>query len=259
MPEARPIRTALASGRTQFGLWSTLPGTLPAELAAATGYDYVCVDQQHGAQDQGLAGVLQAIQAGGSTPLVRVPGLDPGPIGRALDLGALGVIVPMVDDAAQAARAVAACRYPPGGHRSYGPVRAALALGAPDLRTLGDEPLCLVMVETRAALDNLDAIAATPGLDGIYIGPSDLALALGREPQSRLTDPLLVETIDRIRDTCVAHGLLAGLHCLDSTDAVRFAGRGFSIITVAVDSLLLRDALARELLATQTSTDGHRP
>src|ERR671916_44092 len=161
----------------------TVPGSVGAEIFASAGVDYVCVDQQHGVIDyDSMVPMFQAIRAEGATPITRVLSNDPFLIMKALDAGALGVIVPLVNNAEDAARAVAACRYPPRGVRSYGPVRAAGVIGSRDPEELGGGGLCLGMVETREALERVDEIAATPGLDGIYIGPSDLALSLGLHP-----------------------------------------------------------------------------
>ena len=239
MRDAEQLRAILAERRPALGLWASIPSPLTAEAAAAAGADYVVVDQQHGAVGpDGLMAMLQGISAGGAAPLVRAGRNDPWLIGHALDLGALGVIVPMVDDAAQAARAVAACRYAPEGERSYGPVRPPASAAA---------PLCLVMVETRAGLENVEAIARTPGLDGIYLGPSDLALSLGLQPTLRLEHPPVLEAIEHVRATCEREGVLTGLHCLVAEDAARYADRGFALITAAGDLLYLRDALARAL------------
>ena len=190
------------------GLWANIHSSLTAEAAALAGADYVVVDEQHGVVDpSAMASMLQAIQLGGAAPLVRVARNDPWLIGHALDLGALGVIVPMVTTAPR--QAAAARRLP------LRPRRACARIGV----VRGEreaEPLCLVMIETRAGLERLDEIAATPGLDGIYIGPSDLALSLGLEPTRRLEHPPVLEAIERIRARCAEGGLSAGLHCLDS-------------------------------------------
>lgn len=234
MRHAQQLRDALPV----VGLWASIDSSVTAEAAAAAGADYVVVDEQHGVVDPtGMAAMLQAIQLGGAAPLVRVARNDPWLIGHALDLGALGVIVPMVDDGEQAARALTACRYAPGGVRSHGVVRGERETA----------PLCLVMIETRAGLEHLDEIAATPGLDGIYIGPSDLALSLGLEPTRRLEHPPVLEAIERIRARCAEAGLIAGLHCLTPEDAARFSGQGFGLITAGGDLTYLRDALARAL------------
>src|SRR3712207_2263361 len=170
------IRKVWEEGRAAYGSWLVVPGSFGAELMARVGVDYVCVDGQHGILGyDAMVPMFQAISAAGVAPITRVVQNDPGEIGKALDAGAWGVIVPLVSNAQEAARAVAACRYPPRGMRSYGPVRASAATGLSDPDELGAEALCLVMVETREGLNNVEEIAATPGLDGIYIGPGDLA------------------------------------------------------------------------------------
>jgi len=248
MAGARELRAALRGGDTTIGLWASIPAPLTAELAAAAGAAYVVVDQQHGAvESERLMAMLTAIQAGGSVPLVRVASDDPFVIGSALDLGAAGVIVPMVQDAGQAARAVAACRYAPAGIRSYGPVRADLALGSAQPGDLSALPLCLAMIETRTALGNAEAIAAVPGLDGIYLGPSDLALSLGLTPTLELEHPPVLDAIEHVRAVGERHGIAVGLHCLTAADAARHAGRGFAMVTAGGDLLHLRAALARAL------------
>jgi 4-hydroxy-2-oxoheptanedioate aldolase len=233
------LREALtARGGPVVGLWASIPSSLTAEACARTGAGYVVVDQQHGALDaSGLLAMLQAIEAGGAPGLVRVAENDPFVIGNALDLGAQGVIVPMVEDATQAARAVAACRYAPEGIRSFGALRGS---GGP-------APLCLVMVETRAGLERAEEIARTPGLDGTYIGPSDLALSLGLEPTVRLEHPEVLEAIDRVRSVCDAAGVLCGLHCLAAEDVAARAGEGFAMLTAGGDLLHLHGALAGAL------------
>jgi 4-hydroxy-2-oxoheptanedioate aldolase len=240
------LRDALGSGRSLLGLWATIPTSLTAEAAALSGVDYVVVDEQHGAVEPGrLMAMLQAIQTGGAVPLVRVSRLDPWVIGSALDLGAFGVIVPMVESAEQAARAVAACRYAPAGHRSWGPLRADMAVGSVLPEDLGDGPICLVMIETRTGLEAVEQIVRTPGLDGVYIGPSDLALTFGLSPTRRLEHPPVLDAIERVRAECEKAGVAAGLHCLGAEDAARYTGPGFGMVTVGGDLLFLRDALAR--------------
>jgi len=238
MPHLREV-LARPDGRAAIGLWASIPSPLTAEAAAAAGADYVVVDQQHGAVGPGaMLAMLQAIAAGGAPALVRVAANDPFGIGHALDLGAQGVIVPMVDDGEQAARAVAACRYAPEGVRSFGALRGA---------GTADRPVCLVMIETAAGLERADEIAATPGLDGIYIGPSDLSLSLGLQPTIRLEHPPVLEAISRVRAACEGAGILCGLHCLAAEDANERAGQGFALVTAGSDALHLSGALAAAL------------
>ena len=238
MSDAAHLRSALG-GTTLIGLWASIPTPLTAEAAAAAGADYVVIDQQHGAVGPGdMLAMLQAIQAGGAAPLVRVARNEAFTIGSALDLGAHGVIVPMVEDAEQAAHAVSACRYAPEGIRSFGALREP----AP-----GPAPVCLVMIETRAGLERVDEIARTPGLDGLYIGPSDLALSFGLQPTLTLEHPPVLEAIEHVREACAGQGLLCGLHCLTAEDAGRHSGRGFAMVTASHDLVHLRAALAAAL------------
>ena len=198
--------------RPAFGLWGSIPSSLTAELAAAIGFDYVCVDLQHGgADEERMVAMFSALEARGAVPFARVLSNEPWMVNRVLDLGAVGVIVPLVGSAAEAKRAVSGCRYPPRGARSYGPLRAALTVGSADPERLAAGALCFVMVETREGLDNVEAIAATPGLDGIYIGPSDLSIGLGRDPGHG--GDLLETAITRVREACAAAGIVAGMHC----------------------------------------------
>ena len=231
------LRETLEAGGPAIGLWASIPSALTAEAAALAGADYVVADQQHGALDPvTLMAMLQAIAGGGSVGLVRVARNEPFPIGQALDLGAAGVIVPMVESGEEAARAVAACRDAPEGVRSFGALRA----GA------GDRPLCLVMIETRAGLEAAEEIAATPGLDGVYVGPSDLALSLGLQPSIRIEHAPVVEALETVRAACAAAGIVAGVHCLAAEDVPVRAAR-FALVTAGGDTLHLQGALAAAL------------
>jgi 4-hydroxy-2-oxoheptanedioate aldolase len=210
--------------------------------------DYVCVDQQHGVIDyDSMVPMFQAIRAEGPAPITRVLSNDPFLIMKALDAGAWGVIVPLVDTAEDAARAVSACRYPPQGIRSFGPIRAAGVIGSRDPLELGGEVLCLVMVETREALERVEEIAGTPGLDGIYIGPSDLALSLGLAPGLDIREGEHAESVNRIREACHRNGIAAGIHAPSGEWARKHAEAGFDMVTVATDATLLRASALREL------------
>lgn len=225
-----------------------VPGSFTAEILAGTGPDYVCVDQQHGLIGyDAMVPMLQAIEAAGSAPITRVLSSDPYEIMKSLDAGAWGVIVPLVNSAEEAARAVSACRYPPDGVRSYGPVRASSVMGSGDPGHLAKEALCFVMVETREGLERVEEIAATPGVDGIYVGPSDLALSIGLQPTLEVTEDEHVEAVRRIREACQSHGIVAGIHCPDGAWAKRHAEAGFQLVTVAMDSSLLAGAAHTEL------------
>ena len=229
-----------------------MPGSFGVELLAAARPDYVCVDCQHGLADlAALVPMLAAAEAGGATPLVRVPRNDPADIGKVLDAGARGVIVPLVNDASEAARAARACRYPPDGSRSYGPIRASVVLGTHDPVALGREVSCLVMIETRQGLENAEEIAATPGVDGIYVGPSDLAISLGLPPNFDVVEPAHVEAVARIKDACKSGGIAAGIHAASAEVAEKHAGAGFDMVTAGTDATLLADAAQARLAAVR--------
>jgi 4-hydroxy-2-oxoheptanedioate aldolase len=259
MASGNPLKEAWAAGRTTFGVWSAIPSSVSAEFMAVLGPDYVCVDQQHGVVDYGsMVPMLQAVKAAGATPITRVLHNDPGLIMKSLDAGALGVIVPLVSSAAEAANAVAACRYPPRGIRSYGPIRAAHVLGSESPSDLDEGVICMVMVETREGLDSVEQIAATPGIDGIYVGPTDLALSLGLAPSLEITEPEHVEAVRRVREVCAAQGIVAGVHCGTGEQARKRADEGFRMITVGTDAALLGDAVRRELLEASGRDAGAR-
>lgn len=241
------LREMCSAGETAFGVWCTIGSSFTAELAASAGPDYVSCDQQHGVIDYGvLVSMFQAIRAGGSTPLTRVVQNDPGAIMKALDAGAAGVIVPMVSTAAQGAQAVMACRYPPTGIRSFGPVRASVVLGSSDVAEL-QRSLCLVMIETAEGLENVDAIAGAPGVDGIYIGPADLSLGLGLAPAFDRPEPEFKAAIRMILEACQRHDIIPGIQCTGGAMARKYQELGFRMITVASDASLLRQRINAEL------------
>jgi 4-hydroxy-2-oxoheptanedioate aldolase len=245
-----PLKVIRNDGRTAFGLWAGIPDSFTAEILGGTGVDYVCVDQQHGLIGyEAVVPMFQAIGNAGSAPITRVLSNDPFLIMKSLDAGARGVIVPMVNDAEEAARAVSSCRYPPDGMRSNGPIRASAVIGSTDPEDLGGEVICLVMVETREALDRVDEIAATPGLDGIYIGPSDLALSLGLKPTLAIQEGEHAQAIQHIHEACKRHGIAACVHSPDGKWARRHAEAGFDMITIASDAAMLRTSALREVNA----------
>ncbi|MGI8859918.1 MAG: HpcH/HpaI aldolase family protein [Rubrobacteraceae bacterium] len=248
MANGNPLKEAWAEGRAVFGLWVGIPNSFVAELLAGTDVDYVCVDQQHGLIGyEAVVPMFQAIGNAGSTPITRVLSNDPYRIMESLDAGAWGVIVPLVNSPEEAARAVAACRYPPRGMRSYGPIRASGVIGSTDPEDLDREALCLVMVETKEALERVEEISATPGMDGIYIGPSDLAISLGLSPTLSIQEGEHAEAIKRIRESCKEHGIAACIHSPDGEWARKHAEDGFDMVTVASDAAMLRVSALREV------------
>jgi 4-hydroxy-2-oxoheptanedioate aldolase len=246
-----PLLERWNNGGAARGFWATVPSSVSVELIAANGPDFVCVDMQHGPIGLDSAvGMLQAIWAHGVTPLIRVPTNDPSAIMQALDAGALGVVVPLVSSPDEAAAAVAACRYPPRGIRSYGPLRASTVMRSREIADL-EQVACIVMVETLEGLEHLDAIAATEGLTGIYAGPADLSLVLGLEPLFRQKNRGHEEVIERIRLACERTGIVSGITCVGDTEHARHRlEQGFRMVAVGNDSVLLRSGSAEVLDAT---------
>jgi 4-hydroxy-2-oxoheptanedioate aldolase len=239
------LREQSRNGRTAFGVWNSVGNALFVEAIATLGPDYVCVDMQHGESTEfHLVSSIQAIVAGGSTPIVRVPDLNPAMIMKALDAGARGIVVPLIESAEQAAQAVAACRFPPRGTRSFGPFRAAFGAGN-ELFEL-EKVACIVMIETKAGIEHAEEIVATEGVTAVYLGPSDLSIALGLPPAS-LDAPEFIATLDQILKVCARHDVVAGMHCYDGESAKRYADQGFGMVTVTVDLRLFRQALTSEL------------
>ncbi|GAA1832675.1 aldolase/citrate lyase family protein [Pseudonocardia ailaonensis] len=221
--------------------WCQLPSPAGAEVVAASGVDLVCVDAQHGLiGDDALLAMLQALR--GTRVLVRVPRNAPDAIGHALDRGADGVIVPLVDSADQAAAATAACAYPPDGHRSFGPTRHAWA-GA-DTSARGG---CVIMIETLAGARDLPAILEVPGVDAIFVGPSDLALSAGKPAVPPLEDEDYAALLRSITRQCREAGMPVGVYCGAPAWAARYRELGFTWLTLPADHALLSTALAAAL------------
>ncbi len=214
-----------------------MPSILSAEAMAVAGWDALTVDMQHGTADyRDLLNILPVIEKSGAAPIVRVPWLDEAAIMRALDAGALGIIAPMVNTAMDVERLVSACRYPPSGNRSFGPVRARLARAGYTTEAANAEIVPFAMIETSEAVQNLDEILSVPGLGGIYIGPADLSLSHGFPPGFDREEPEMVALIEQIRDRCNAKNIPCALHCGATPYAIRMAATGFSMVTVGSDA-----------------------
>src|SRR5918996_3469772 len=228
--------------------WLSVSHGFTAEVMARQGFDALVVDMQHGLTVMAnLWPMLQAISQTDTVPVVRVAWNEPAAIMKALDLGAYGIIVPLVNTAAEAAKAVAACRYPPVGMRSSGPVRA-LHYGGPDyVAHANDEIVIMAMIETKEGLANLDAICATPGLDAVYIGPADLSFALGMAPRGDNPDPAHVATCDKIRDAAHKHGIKAVMHCASAAFAAGAVKRGFDMVMLTSDLASMVAGVRRQL------------
>lgn len=255
------LRETWSAGRPAVGVWSLLADPVVAELLGACDADYVVVDLQHGAASWAdLPTVCQAMRAGGRAPLVRVPWNEPVHVMRALDCGAAGVVVPLVDSAEDAVRAVQACSFPPAGSRSWGPMWGDVRLdGALPPAEQDARVLCVVMVETRAGVDAVAEIAAVPGVDAVYVGPNDLALGCGLGRATYRDSADVDALLQRVVDACRSAGTVAGLHCSDAEMAAHWIGRGVRMVTTATDTTVLRrgvDAAVAEVTGTAPEEAG---
>jgi 4-hydroxy-2-oxoheptanedioate aldolase len=240
-----PLIAAWKAGKPTLGLWCGTANAALAEYAATAGPGFIIWDHQHGqVYDADLGDCFRALRGSGVAPLARVAANDMTLIGRALDVGAYGVVVPLVNSAEEAAAAARACRYPPVGERSFGPNRTALMLESLVPAKLG-EVACIVMVETATGLANAEAIAATPGVDAILIGPSDLAIGLGLAPDDRGAKH--AAAVKRVADICRAAGIAAGIVLGDGATAKRHMDLGFQFLNVATDVGLIVAGLQHEL------------
>ncbi len=246
------LRKVWESGGCVINGWLSIPSGFAAEVMAhgvgELKWDTLTVDMQHGVQDyQSTVSCFQAIATTNVTPMVRVPWLDEGIIMKSLDAGALGLICPMINTGEEARRLVQACRYPPLGQRSSGPIRAGF-YGPDYQKTANENIVVLAMIETREAYDNLDAIFSTPGLDGIYIGPSDLSLSLtGRPGFDHAEGTVQYETIMRILEKCREYGLKAGIHTGAADYAAKMREAGFHLTTVGSDMRMMLLGMKNEL------------
>jgi 4-hydroxy-2-oxoheptanedioate aldolase len=242
----------LAEGQTVHTGWCALAAPIVAETIAREGFAAVTIDQQHGLWDTAAtAAGIAAIRAAGAAPIVRVPLGAYATASRALDMGAEGVIAPMINTVADARAFVGAAKFPPLGERSWGPMRAMTLAGIADpalyLREANAATVTLAMIETRTAMENLDAVAATPGIDVLFVGPSDLSIGLTEgaelDPHSATVEAALV----RIVAACRNAGKVAGLYCANAERARVAAARGFRFLAVGSDLAFLRAGTAAQL------------
>ncbi len=233
------LNERLRGNETLYGGWTVTADVIAVGALAAAGVDYVVIDLQHGgATEHDLPAITTAISHAGATPVARVRHAHPADIGRALDLGCAGVIVPNVESAEQVRAVVGACHYPPAGYRSAG--------GA---MTSPGGPFCLIMVESRAALADLDQTLAVPGVDGIYVGPRDLSYSLGCELAPG--DPVFWAALEQIWAACQAAGKPVGVHSTDGATARLYRENGCRLLNVAADALAISRNVKTELAAAR--------
>jgi 4-hydroxy-2-oxoheptanedioate aldolase len=237
------VKTIWKRGGAVINGWLGIPSSVAAENMAQAGWDALTVDLQHGLVDyQAAVSMLQAVSLSNATPLARVPWLEPGIIMKLLDAGSYGIICPMINSRAECEGLVAACRYAPQGYRSFGPVRATWYAGSDYYQHANDTVLAIAMIETTTAMQNLDEILSVRGLDGIYVGPNDLAITLGCAPSITPTDKTVLDAIKVIVQGAKKHGIPAGIHCGSTAMAKEMIGLGFQFVTLLADNAFLASA-----------------
>jgi 4-hydroxy-2-oxoheptanedioate aldolase len=241
---ANALQERLRAGQHCVNAWLTLPSPFVAETMAQSGWDSLTIDLQHGLQDYATAvALIQAVQRYPVVPLVRIPGNEPGVIGKVLDAGAWGVICPMINTVEEARAFAQACHYPPLGSRSYGPIRARSYGGKqPYHEIANDQVLVLAQIETRQAVEHAADILEVPGISGIYIGPNDLGLSLGLPPTLDREEPEILAIYSRLLAETRRRGRVAGIHNASPAYAARMIAMGFQLVTVASDLGLLAGA-----------------
>jgi 4-hydroxy-2-oxoheptanedioate aldolase len=234
------LREIWKSGGAAVNGWLAIPSSFSAETMAHQGWDTLTVDLQHGVVDYtSMVPMLQAVSTTATVPLVRVPWLEPGILMKSLDAGAYGVICPMISTREDAQKLVAYTHYAPRGTRSFGPVRALLYGGADYPSGADDTIVAFAMIETAAALDNLDAILSVEGLDAVYVGPSDLSLALGCKPTMDEVEPKVSQAIAHVVERARAHGVVAGIHNMTAEVAAKRVAQGYQFVTLSSDARLM--------------------
>jgi 4-hydroxy-2-oxoheptanedioate aldolase len=243
------VKQLWKEGKPAIGGWLGIPSTTTAEIMAHQGFDWLCVDTQHGLIDYTQAlPMLTAISTSQTTmPFVRVSWNEPWQIMKYLDAGAYGIIVPMIETKEDAEKAVWGFRYPPQGMRSLGPARAALYGGANYATEANEELALCVMIETPKAIENVEAIASVPGIDALYIGPSDLSQALGLGPSYNADNPTHAATVNKIREACERHGKVPGIHTSGNVLTNRYIKEGFKMLLLTADGAGVASNAQREL------------
>ncbi|HEV8575062.1 MAG TPA: aldolase/citrate lyase family protein [Dehalococcoidia bacterium] len=251
------VKRMWEAGQAALGGWLTVPSSFSAEVFAHAGFDWITVDMQHGMIDyQTAVTMLQAISTTETVPFVRVPWNEPGIIMKSLDAGAYGVVIPMINSRAEAEAAVSACRYAPRGVRSYGPVRAAIYGGRDYYAHADDEVACIVMIETKEAVERIDDILSVPGIDAVYVGPSDLSVSLGLAPAYDHEKGVFVDAIERIVSSCQGHNVVPGIHAGGPTVARKRIEQGFLMVEMCDDAGSMARSAAADLKALRSGPSG---
>ena len=237
------LRELWANGETTINGWLGLPNTMSAEVVARSGFESVTVDMQHGCVPfESVVPMFQAICQTEAVPMVRVPWNEPGIIMRVLDAGAFGVICPMINTVEEAKALVSASRYPPDGARSNGPFRASFYAGGDYVKHANDEVLVIAMIETETAIKNLPEILKVEGLDGVYVGPSDLGLSMGEDATLAPTSQKVIDGIEKIADLTNEAGLVPGVHGDGPETILTRYEQGYKFASLLNDTRLLATA-----------------
>lgn len=240
-----PLRDAIANSTPALGVWLSIPSSVTAEVVGNVGFDYACIDMQHGLIDYSdMVPMLQGLSMSKVTATVRVPWNEPGIIGKVLDAGAMAVIVPMVNTADECEAAMQRSMYAPRGSRSSGPIRAQPLEGPDYAEVANDHVLMIPMIETVEAVENIDDILSTEGVQSIYVGPMDLGVSMGLGRGT--TDPSFFEALDHIVERCNAHGVVAGIHGQPESTA-DLIERGYNMVTMHTDLASMRLTLVDTL------------
>jgi 4-hydroxy-2-oxoheptanedioate aldolase len=250
------LAARLRAGETVYTAWCSLASPTIVEIAAREGFKAVTIDGQHGLwEPESVRNGIAAIRQGGGAPIARIALEDFGGASRALDWGAEGIVAPMINNVADAKRFVGACKFPPIGERSWGPHRSMMLAGVTDLKTFlrdaNDHIVTIAMIETQEAMDNVEAIASTQGIDVLFVGPSDLSITLSKgaelDPHSKI-----VETAnDKVLAACKKNSKFAGLYCATAERAVEVSKRGFRFCAVGNDLGFVRAAYANAAKVTR--------
>jgi 4-hydroxy-2-oxoheptanedioate aldolase len=234
------VKAIWAQGGAVINGWLGIPSSVSAENMAHAGWDSLTIDMQHGLVDYSSAvPMLQAISTTAVMPMARVPWNLPDLMMKILDAGAYGVICPMINTRAQCEEFISNCRYAPIGRRSVGPTRALWYAGADYTKHANDTIITMAMIETGEAMDNIDEILTTPGLDSIYVGPADLGLSLVGIPQGDPTNETVRKALKTIVDACKRHKIVAGIHCGAPAYALEMISWGYQFVTLSSDNGLL--------------------
>jgi 4-hydroxy-2-oxoheptanedioate aldolase len=232
-----------------LGGWCAIPSAISAEVLGVAGFDWVVIDTQHGLIGyEDLTVMLPALSNAGVPTIVRVPWNDASAIMKALDVGAQGVIVPMVNSSEEARMATEACRFPPHGNRSWGPTRPGLYAPGYSPETANSDIVCAVMIETVEAVDKIDDILSVPGVDAVFVGPNDLAISAGFAPTADPSEPEHLHLIRSILKACQKRDVVAGIACDGAALARRWRGEGFRMLALPSDISLLAKAVEKLLL-----------